>query len=129
MEKRRLQGDLSAACQCLKGSNRREGDRLHSRVCGDRTRGNGFKLKEGRFRLDIRKKSYSEGGEALAQAAQRCGWCPIHGDFQGQADQALSNLIQLWCPCAVQESWTTWPLKVPSSSKDSLILFYECAGD
>ena len=59
MEKGRLRGELSAACQCLKGSNRREGDRLHSRVCGDRTRGNGFKLKDGRFRLDIRKKSFT----------------------------------------------------------------------
>ena len=45
------------AFQCLKGSYRKEGDRLFSRACGDRTMGSGFKLKEGRFRLDIRKKS------------------------------------------------------------------------
>jgi len=45
--------------QFLKGSYRKEGDRLFSRVCSDRTRGNAFKLKEGIFRLDIRKKSFA----------------------------------------------------------------------
>ena len=51
---------MIAACQYLKGSYRKEGDRLFSRVCGGRTRGNDFKLKEGRFTLDIRKKSFTE---------------------------------------------------------------------
>ena len=73
LEERRLRGDLIVACQYLKGSYRKEGDRLFSRICGDRTKGNGFELKEGRFRLDIKKFFYKVGGKSLEQVAQRSG--------------------------------------------------------
>jgi len=57
--KRRLRCDLRAAFQYLKGAYRKDGERLCTRVCSDRTRGNGCKVKEGRFRIDIRKKFFT----------------------------------------------------------------------
>ena len=44
------------AFQYLKWDCKREGDRCFSRDCCSRTMENGFKLKEGIFKLDIRKK-------------------------------------------------------------------------
>ena len=57
LEKRRLQGDLIAAFQDLKRVYRKDGEGLFVRAGSDRTRENGFKLEEGRFRLDIRRNS------------------------------------------------------------------------
>ncbi|KAK4827792.1 hypothetical protein QYF61_021745, partial [Mycteria americana] len=56
LEKRMLQGDLITAFQYIKAAYKKDGERLFTKTCSDRTRGNGFKLEEGRFRLDIRKK-------------------------------------------------------------------------
>jgi len=59
LEMRRLRGDLIAAFHCLKGAYRKDGEGLFTRLCSDRTRGNGCKLKGDRFRLDIRKKFFT----------------------------------------------------------------------
>ena len=59
LEKRRLWEDLITALEFLKEAYRKGGDGLFIRECSDRTRGNSFKLEEGRFRLDIRKKFFT----------------------------------------------------------------------
>ncbi|PKU40240.1 hypothetical protein llap_9455 [Limosa lapponica baueri] len=94
LEKRRVRGDLVMASQYLKGAYRRDGERCFIRECSDRSRGNGFKLKEGRFSLDTRKKFFTV--RVVRQ------WNRLPGEvvdapslevFKARLDGSLSNLL------------------------------------
>ena len=54
--KRRLAGRPYSSLPVTEGTYKKAGEGLSTRACCDRTRGKGLKLKEGRFRLDIRTK-------------------------------------------------------------------------
>ncbi|KFZ63195.1 hypothetical protein N321_13438, partial [Antrostomus carolinensis] len=94
LEKRRLRGDLIVAFQYLKGAYKKAGEGLFIRTTNDKTRGNGFKLKEGRFRLDIRKKFFTvrvvRHWNRLPKEAVDA---PSLEVFKGRLDEALSNLV------------------------------------
>ena len=93
LEKRRLWGDFIVAFQYLKGAYRKDGEGLFIRECRDRTRANGFKLKEGRFRLDVRKKFFTvrvvRHWHRLPREAVAA---PSLEGFKARLDGALSNL-------------------------------------
>ncbi|GAB0180590.1 hypothetical protein GRJ2_000524300 [Grus japonensis] len=94
LEKRRLRGDLIVAFQDIEGAYKKAGERLFTKAYSDRTRGNGFKLKEGRFTLDIRKKSATmrtmrHWNRLLRQVVD----APSLEVFKARLDGALGNLV------------------------------------
>ena len=87
-------GHLIAAFQYPKGTYKKAGEGLFTRECRDRTRGNGFTLKEGRFRLDIRQKFFTKmvvgHWNTLAREVVDA---PSLRVFKTRLDGALSNLV------------------------------------
>jgi len=91
LEKRR---SLLAAFQYLKGAYNKGGDRLLSRACCSRTRGKGFKLKEGRFRLDIRNNFLTmRVVKHWHRLPREVVGAPSLETFKTRLDRALSNLV------------------------------------
>jgi len=87
-------GDLTAAFQYLKGAYKKAGEGLLARACSDTTRSNGCKLKEGRFRLDIRMKFFTRRVvRHWHRLPRESVAAPSLDVFKAGLDGALSNLV------------------------------------
>ncbi|KFP71617.1 hypothetical protein N310_11453, partial [Acanthisitta chloris] len=93
LEEKRLRKSLITVFQYLKGTCKRVEEELFTRTCSDRTRANGFKLKEVAFRLDIREKFYSVRVLKIWNRLPReVIDSPSLEVFKARLDGALSNL-------------------------------------
>ena len=95
-KKRRLQGELTVAFQYLKGDLQESWKGTLHQDCSDsdRTKCNGFKLKEGRFRSDIRKKLLTRRVVSHWNRLPRDAVdAPSLEMFKTRLDEALSSLF------------------------------------
>ena len=83
------------AFQYLKGVYKQEGERLFTRVDSDRTRENGLKLRQGSFRLDIRKFFTQGAVTHWNRLPEEVVDAPSLQAFKARLDVALGSLVCL----------------------------------
>jgi len=78
----------------LKGVYKQQEERLFMRVDSDRSRGNGFKLRQGRFRLNIRRNFFTQRVVThWNKLPKEAVDAPSLEAFKARLDVALGSLV------------------------------------
>lgn len=86
-----LQVDITVAFLYLKRACKKDGESMFTKACTDRIRDSGFKVKESKFRFDIRKTFFVMRVEQVAQ------WCvyTFSGSIQNQVGHGFEQSSQV----------------------------------
>lgn len=125
-DKTRLQGDLIAMFQDLKVAFKNNMDSLFNRACSNRTGGNSYILKRGKFRLDRRKKLFMRS-IGLGTGCPKRWYMP-----QPENSWCWTGSWAAWSggrlPCLLQGFWTRWAFE-PKSFCDSINILSDLRWD
>ena len=128
LEERRLQWDLIPYFQYLKGAYKHEENQLFTRGDPDRARGNGFKLKEGIFRLDVSGSFSLRVWWGAGTCCPKRLWmlhpwnCLKPGLMEPWAIWS-STWSSSWQLCPWQSGWNMMILEYPSNPRHSMIIY------
>jgi len=93
-EKEKAAGRPYCSLPVPEGAYKKAGERLLTRAFSDRTRGNSFRMKEGRFRLYMRKKFFTKRVvRHWNRLPREVVAAPSLEVFKARRDGALSNLV------------------------------------
>lgn len=89
-----------------------------------KTRDDDFEVKEGRFRLEMRKIYFTmrmvEHWNRLPRGVVDA---PLLGTFKVRMDEVWGTWFGWRCPCWLQGHWTRWPINVASNPNYFMILW------
>ena len=112
------------ALQCVEGGCAEGGEKVFARAYSDMMMSSGFKLKESRFRLGIRKKFFTVRAVRHWHSCPDSVGAPFLEAFKARLDGALGSLSWWAVALPMAGGWGWVGFVVPSNSNPSILCFY-----